>query len=169
MNVDTRIWLLTDFKLLWKVTLLILPQDLIKPATSQTSVNTLFFVDDNVHKTQCFNLMINMALFLVIQIPSFIFLQSTTFLWQMRDKKILGFYHPKGPTLAGVRNLASLQIDEICSFSVQKKKEIEAQSTEPASLTFHFVLRKLYTVPSIGAFYQISVHLPKRLQRRRFF
>jgi len=44
------------------------------------SVNTLFFVDDNVHKTQCFNLMINMALFLVIQVPSFIFLQSTTFL-----------------------------------------------------------------------------------------
>ena len=87
----------------------------------------------------------------------------------MRDKKILGFYHPKGPTLAGVKNLASLQIDEICSYSVQKKKEIEAQSTEPASLTFHFVLRKLYTVPSIGVFYQISVHLPKRLQRRRSF
>jgi hypothetical protein len=40
----------------------------------------------------------------------------------MRDKKILGFYHPKGLTLAGVKNLASLQIDEICSYSVQKRQ-----------------------------------------------
>jgi hypothetical protein len=33
----------------------------------------------------------------------------------------------------------------------------------------HFVLRKLYTEPSIGASYQIAVHLAKRFQRRRFF
>jgi len=46
--------------------------------------------------------------------------------------------------------------------------KLEAQCAEPVSLTFHSVLWKLYQT-SIGASYQISVHLASRFQRRRFF
>jgi hypothetical protein len=56
----------------------------------------------------------------------------------------------------------------LLGFLIHRKNELEAQWAEPVSLTFHSILRKLNTEPSISAFYKILVLWPLGF-RKDFF
>ena len=71
----------------------------------------------------------------------------------------------KSPRVNRSNSYESMRVHErdnnIYTFKIKLRINVEAQWAEPMSLTSQFVLKKLYTEPSIGGAYQISINLAK--------
>jgi hypothetical protein len=52
---------------------------------------------------------------------------------------------------------------------IEINNKLEVQWAELVSLTCHFVLGKVYTEPSMGASYQISINLGQMVVEKMFF